>query len=207
MGRRGGRLLKSRPRTAAAARWEPVALFARRTALPAIDWSPARKLSRLALLLLASAAAAAQTMPVPLNRQTVMFKRVFEYDRTLGGKSPRVLVVHDGGMEDLHDLLASFEFAKIEAVPVHYSQLGERINGATVAYILPGVPAATYLDRCAENAVLTISGLPSLVQKGHVSIAIGAGQGRAEILVHLGRLKAEKHDISAELLKLARVLQ
>ncbi len=145
-------------------------------------------------------------MPVPFNRQTVMFKRVFEYDRTLAGKSPQVLVVHDGGLAELHDLLASFEFAKIAATPVHYSQLGERIGGASVAYILPGVPASAYLDRCAENAVLTISGLPGLVQKGHVAIAIGAGQGRAEIMVHMGRLKAEKHDISAELLKLARLI-
>jgi hypothetical protein len=165
-----------------------------------------------ALVVLAAGGAAGQSsMPVPPRHQMAIFKRVFQYDRTLAGRGPvRVLVVHDGGngLGDVHDLLASFEWAGIEAAPVHYSQLATRIEGTAVAYVLPGVPPAAYLDRFAERAVLSISGVPALAQRGNVSIALGTrGDGKPEIIVHLGRLKTEKHDISAELLKVARIIQ
>ncbi len=162
------------------------------------------------LLLGGAAGAAAQPMPVPPKLQMAIFKKVFQYDRTLAGKGPvQVLVVHDGDVgEQLHDVLSSFEFAQIAASPVHYSQLAQRIDGASVLYVLPGVPASAYMDRCVEKAVLSISGHPSLVQRGSVSIAVGLrGDGKPEVIVHRGRLKAEQHDVSAELLKVARILQ
>jgi hypothetical protein len=149
-------------------------------------------------------------MPVPPKLQMAIFKKVFQYDRTLAGRGPvRVLVVHGGDVAaQLEDVLASFEFAQIDAEPVHHRELADKIDGASVLYVLPGVPTAAYMDRCVEGAILTISGHPSLVQRGSVSIAVGLrGDGKPEVIVHRGRLKAEQHDVSAELLKVARVLQ
>lgn len=165
----------------------------------------------LAMLLLAAPILrAAEAMPVPPKLQMAIFKRVFQYDRTLAGKGPvQVLVVHNGmPAEQLDDLLATFRWAEIPASAVHVQELGQKIRPGAVVYIVPGVAPAAFMGHCAEHEVLSISGLPSLARGGSVSIAIGAGgDGRPEILVHRGRLKIEKHDISAELLKLARVLQ
>jgi hypothetical protein len=161
------------------------------------------------LLLIGRAAGGAAVMPVPAKMQMAIFKKVFLYDRTLAGKPVQVLVVHNGMRPDeLQELLASFRWAEISAVPVHAHDLPEKIGEGSVAYIAPGVVPAAFMGPCAAHEVLSISGLPALAQQGSVSIAIGAGgDGKPEILVHRGRLKAEKHDISAELLKLARILQ
>ncbi|HEX5758823.1 MAG TPA: hypothetical protein VF121_06475 [Thermoanaerobaculia bacterium] len=170
-----------------------------------------RSIAALTLALLAIASAAgAEAMPVPPKLQMAIFKRVFQYDRTLAGKGPvQVLVVHnDMPARQLEELLATFRWAEIAAVPVHVAELAQRIRPGSVVYILPGVSPAAFMAHCAAHEALTISGLPALAQGGSVSIAIGAGgDGRPEILVHRGRLKVEKHDISAELLKLARILQ
>ncbi|MGH9362627.1 MAG: hypothetical protein ACRD2T_11995, partial [Thermoanaerobaculia bacterium] len=157
----------------------------------------------LALLLLAARGvpAAAEAMPVPPKLQMAIFKRIFQYDRTLAGKGPvQVLVVHSGmPARELDELLADFRWAAIPATAVHVQELEEKIRPGTVAYILPGVTPSAFMAHCAEHEVLSISGLPSLARGGSVSIAIGAGgDGRPEILVHRGRLKVEKHDISAE---------
>jgi hypothetical protein len=47
--------------------------------------------------------------------------------------------------------------------------------------------------------VLTISGLTTLAEEGHVSVSIGQGGGRPQIIVNMDRLQAEGHDLSADL--------
>jgi hypothetical protein len=60
---------------------------------------------------------------------------------------------------------------------------------------------------CQESGVLSISAVPSLVESGDFSIGIGTKGGRPQILVNLSRLEAEGHQVSSELLKLAKVIQ
>ena len=48
--------------------------------------------------------------------------------------------------------------------------------------------------------------MPGTVESGKASVGVGLKDGKPEIIVHMGQLKAEGHDISADLLKLARVI-
>ena len=76
-----------------------------------------------------------------------------------------------------------------------------------MVYVAAGVDAATVEALCAANGVLSVTGLPELVLTGKVAIAVGLRGKRPEILVHLKRLKDEKHDIAVSLLNLARVIR
>jgi hypothetical protein len=77
----------------------------------------------------------------------------------------------------------------------------------SVVYLFPEADLEEAKQVCSGSGVLTISGSPSLVEQGHVSIAIGENGGKAEIVVNLPRLKQEGHELSSQLLKLARVIQ
>jgi hypothetical protein len=53
---------------------------------------------------------------------------------------------------------------------------------------------------------LSISGDPSLAASGDVSVSIGEVDARPQIIVNMSRLKAEGHELSAQLLKLAKIV-
>ena len=74
-------------------------------------------------------------------------------------------------------------------------------------YLLPDVNTAQVKPFCTDGGILSISGVPSFADSGYVSVSIGEQDNRPQIIVNLSRLKSEGHQLSAELLKLARVIQ
>jgi hypothetical protein len=58
-----------------------------------------------------------------------------------------------------------------------------------------------------NKSILTITGVPSYVEGG-ISIGLGLkSNSKPEILVNMGSIKSEKHDISSQLLKLAKIVK
>ena len=148
-------------------------------------------------------------MPVPPELQAAVLRKVFNYDRTLKGYRPiNVLVVHGPAESSVaEELVAAFEETGVSSSAIAPADLPRRIQGAAVVYVAAGVDAATVEALCAANGVLSVTGLPELVLTGKVAIAVGLPGKRPEILVHLKRLKDEKHDIAVSLLNLARVIR
>jgi hypothetical protein len=72
---------------------------------------------------------------------------------------------------------------------------------------MPGVDADVVNEITTDNSLLSISGLPELVESGKVSVAIGVESGKPKIMVNMTQTDAEGHEFSAQLLKLARVIE
>jgi hypothetical protein len=167
-----------------------------------------RRVGYLAYLLVVLVSSArAQEMPVPLELQTEIFKRIFSYDRSLEGQPILVFVVHgEEGAESKDEILRAFEAAGIDSVAVDLETLPDQTQAPAAVYLPPDIDPEAVKQYCAENSVLSISGVPSFASDGSVAVSIGEEGGRPQIMVNMDRLKAEGHDISAQLLKLARVI-
>ncbi len=165
-----------------------------------------KRFSVLALLVLLSTAwtmPGNTDMPVPATLQAAIFKKVITLDRTLAARqSAKILVVHTGSGAE--EVVGAFKAAGLTASPVAEGQLAAQIGQADILYLMPGTGSAAQLAK--SKGVLTLTGVPGTVESGKASVGVGLKDGKPEIIVHMGQLKAEGHDISADLLKLARVI-
>lgn len=145
---------------------------------------------------------------VPETLQAALFKKIFTYDRTLQDSGAlQVFVVHGDDRVVADAVTLAFKDGGIDAVALPMQELSARIAEASVVYVAPGVDTSALESLCTRNGVLTISGVAELAATGKVSVGIGTHDQKPEILIHLKRVKAEGHELAAELLSLARVIR
>jgi hypothetical protein len=160
------------------------------------------------LLLLGSAApalAADAAMPVPAKFQAVLFKRIFAYERVLKAQPEvRVLLASDSAAAS--ELQREFEAVGVGAHVLAPDEGRVSLDAGTVLFLFPDTPVALR-EQALKRKVLCISGYPALVLEGKASIGVDKkADGKPQILVHLRRLKAEGHELSSDVLRLARVV-
>jgi hypothetical protein len=148
----------------------------------------------------------AQDMPVPLDLQVAIFKKVFSYDKTIQAGSPKMLVAFTDNSADIKDqIVKAFKDSGMVVTAVKADQLAGSLGNINVVYITPGVSGVKNL--CQKSGILTITGVPSLVESGEASVGLSVIENKPKIIVHLKQLKAEGHELSANLLQLAKVIQ
>jgi len=138
---------------------------------------------------------------VPANLQAALFKKIFAFDKTLQSKgNVEVVVLSGDGSGDA--MVSAFKDAGVNAKAVKGDQVP---GGASIVYVMPGVNSPKQV--CAQKGILSISGVAANVETGKVSIGIGTEGGKPKIIIHLAQLKAEGQELSADLLKIAKVIQ
>ena len=149
----------------------------------------------------------AEEMALPANLQSAMFKKIFGYDRSFEGQNEfSVLVVYANETSELELILDAFDEVGVTATGVPSEKLADKIQFASILYVLPGVDTSPVKPLCAEHGVLSISGVPALAEEGEVSVGLGTENGRPRIVVNLGRAKSENHQFAADLLRLSKVV-
>lgn len=150
----------------------------------------------------------ANDTPVPTSVQGAIIGKVLPYVRGFQGTEVQLLVVYTVEGQGLVDeAIRSLDGPGISPRAVELGELKGAIATANAVYFLPGAASASVKELCQQSRVLSISAVPSLVESGDISIGIGAKNGRPQILVNLRQLEAEGHQVSSELLKLAKVIQ
>ncbi len=160
-------------------------------------------------LLVCAGAAYAETPALPPRLQAVLFKKIFHYDRTFARAAARVLVAHTpGGAKRAEELVKAFADVGIQASAVNVEEVAGQLTEGVVLYALPEVSPAAFKALAAKSKVLTISGSAALARAGDVGIAVAPrADGKPEILVNLSRVKAEGHELSSDLLRVATILK
>jgi hypothetical protein len=147
----------------------------------------------------------AQEMPVPPELQVALFKKVFGYDKKIQQSALKMLVVFTDASAGVKDqIVKAFKDSGVAVNAVKSDQLTDSIAGVNVLYIAPGVSGAKQI--CQKNGILSITGMPSLVESGEASVGLSVLDNKPKIIVHLKQLKAEGHELSANLLQLARII-
>ena len=148
----------------------------------------------------------AQEMPVPPELQVAIFKKVFNYDKTIPGGAVKMLVAFTDASAGIKDqVVKAFKDSGVSVTTAKADQLSGALEGVNVVYMTPGVSGVKQV--CQKNGILSITGVPSLVESGEASVGLSVMDNKPKIVVHLGRLKAEGHDLSANLLQLAKIIQ
>jgi hypothetical protein len=151
----------------------------------------------------------AQEVPLTAKIQVALFKKIFAYDKVIARPfSAKVLIVYaPGHRRDADALLREFSAAGLNPVAVLESEIHANSEGASALYVLPRAGHAALRDVSVPLKLLTISGAPSYAESGYVAVALAVRpDGRPEIVVNLARARAEGHDLSSDLLKLARIV-
>ncbi|TAE24462.1 MAG: DUF4154 domain-containing protein [Candidatus Kapaibacterium sp.] len=148
----------------------------------------------------------AQDIPVPVQLHVVLLKKVFSLSKTLQGKQIKVVIVFSDASSIVKDeALNGFIAIGIQATACKMPQLAREADDADVVYIAPGVSGAQKF--CEDHSILTITGMPSLIETGKSTVAIGVEAGKPKVFINLARAKAEKQEFSSDLFKVAKIFQ
>jgi len=143
----------------------------------------------------------AQELSIPANLQAAVFKKIFLFNKTLQDKGNiEIAVLSKDGSGD--EITEAFKNAGINAKMVTGGQIP---SSSTVIYLMPGV--ASPKQYCTEHGVLSISGTGSDIEEGKASVGLTIEEGKPKIIVNLSELKAEKQDISSQVLSFAKIIQ
>jgi hypothetical protein len=168
----------------------------------------------LALPLMASALLASAAEMADPGRQGDMFKRIFSYDKDLRGSEKIVVIVvaeaRSGG--DVDKVATVFREKGLFPAVVTAGDLTDDLTStltpqSAVLYVMPGVAYDTVKQFTEKKGFLSISGVSALAEAGHVAVSVGVQSGKPEIVVNMPRLTTERHELSSELLNLARVIR
>jgi len=150
--------------------------------------------------------AISQEMPVPAEMQASLFKKIFAYDKKLSLEAEIKVVVafadSSAGMKD--EIVKAFQGAGISAKALKMDQLPGNLGDVSAIYLTSG--SGPVKSVCQKSQILSITGIPSLVESGAAAIGLGISESKPKIVIHLGELKAEGHEVSAKLLQLAKVI-
>jgi hypothetical protein len=156
-------------------------------------------------------AAAEMVDPV---RQGDMFKRIFSYDKDLRGAQKIVVIIvgETRSGAEVDKVAAVFREKGFFPAVITANDLGEDLAStlnrqSAVLYVMPGIAYDTVKEFAEKKGFLSISGVSTLAEAGHVAVGVGVAGGKPEIVVNLPRLTTEGHELSSELLNLARVIR
>lgn len=180
----------------------------------------------LATSLLSSSALRAQEMDVPVARQVPILLKVISFDRHLRVRAPRTIVVgvvFQGGnrasVVAKNDAMRAFQTAKsaVEGLPLRavaidldHDTLANALRAHRFTHLYLTPLGATDVRGIAQQArdahVTTMTGVARYLDDG-ISLGVGFHGGRPRILVNLGTSRLEGAHLSAEVLKLAELVQ
>ena len=166
------------------------------------------------LILAATAPLTANEMPVDSEQQCKVFKRIFTYDKHLR-HSDRIVVLIVAQTTDGSDVVAvteAFRNKGMYPAAVTVDSLTADLTAtltpqSTVVYVMPDVYYGAVDAFATGHGFLSISGLVSLADSGRVSVSVDMAGERPQVVVNIRRLTAEGHELSSELLRLARIIR
>ncbi len=184
-------------------------------------------MSPVVLTIVMCSSVLAQDMPVSPEAQYSLFVRILTFDRTLHKKdSARIVigVLYQEGvkisLEAKDDFMAAVAQSNIKEIagrPIECIPLA--IRGSTlptrasqdsieILYVTPvrAFDIASLARAMDEAKILTMTGVPEYVQDG-IAIGIGTRGDKPSILINLYRAKSQGADLSAQLLRLATIVE
>lgn len=161
-----------------------------------------------------SGALAAEELMIANEQQCAMFKRVFTYDKHLRDSDKIVVLVvgttRDGA--DVAGVVEAFRSKGMYPAAVTVDSLNADLSAtlspqSTVVYAMPDVNFSAVNEFAASRSFLSVAGIPALAESGRVAVSVDMAGSPPQVVVHMPRLNAEGHELSSELLKLARVIR
>ncbi len=145
---------------------------------------------------------------VALTLQGAILAKALNYDQTLGGRSPKVMIIAKSADGNAKRLAAAFTKLGADVRTATPGRFGALEAGwADAAYVFTGQLTSKVRELCKKHRVLSMSEWTADVERGQASAAVGVNKGKPQLVINVTRVGAEGHRFSSRLLKLARVIR
>ncbi len=160
------------------------------------------------LLIISGIKLYSQISPATPGLQAILFSKIFSYVRTLDPEDRiNLLVVYTENISEANEIGEAFGSENFDVTISKLSEITENLKKTSIVYLVD-TSGKTKLDSLFSlKNHLFISGVPELVEKGIASIGVGIEDDRPRIIINLNRLEDESHQVSSELLSLAKVIR
>lgn len=146
-----------------------------------------------------------ELMEIPARIQVALFTKIFQYDNVLKNKQMiKLLIVYNDKSANLKDdIEQAFSNVSVKTSSVSIDKLTHQDPTYDVIYFMPNINYGTEI--CRNNKILSISTNKKLVEKGDVTIGLALEQNMPRVLINLTTLSKEGHEMSSQILKIAKV--
>ncbi len=146
-----------------------------------------------------------KSMEIPLRIQAALFYKIISHDPSLKDKEHvRLLIVYDNSTRKLKDeCLIVFKKASFEVGSTTPNKLAETLGDYDVVYFMPNLTSLASV--CRENKKLSVAGVSKSTEKGEITIGLGLVQDLPRVYINLTTLEKEGHDLSPNILQIAKV--
>ena len=179
-------------------------------------------------VLLMAAPSSPGEMAVPIEVQHPLFLKILSYDRKLSSRVGSEIVFgiayqdryrpSVAARDELVRVMETTPVRSVKDIPVRYVSIELSTPEALarsleehhidVLYVCPlrAFESEAVASQSRLAGITTLTGMPAYVEAG-LAIGVDLKDGRPEILVNLPAAKAEGAELSAQLLKLARIVK
>lgn len=138
--------------------------------------------------------------------QVILFQKIFKYMNSVEqSKKPKILVIYQQGSSGLKEIINAFRDEGFTVNSTDKSEFESVINNYQILYLLPGVSLGAKKDIPGKNKILTITGDPYLVAAGDAAVGVGIENSKPAIYLNLSTVKAQSHEVSTDLINLAKI--
>lgn len=138
--------------------------------------------------------------------QVILFQKIFKYMNSVEqNKKPKILVIYQQGTTGLKETINAFRDEGFTANSTDKSEFESVITNYQILYLMPGVSLGNKKEIPAKNKVLTITGDPYLVAAGDAAVGVGIENSKPAIYLNLSTVKAQNHEVSTDLINLAKI--
>ncbi|GJQ63316.1 MAG: hypothetical protein SCALA702_23690 [Melioribacteraceae bacterium] len=146
--------------------------------------------------------------PATPGIQAIMFSKIFSYVRTINGdEGYSVLVVYENVSNYPQSIVESFSNEGIKVIVTSMDDLPDLAVNPDIVYLPKGLSAGSIEKINQLPNKLFITGNPDYVFKGKATLGVGLEDERIKIYINLKLLEGKEHQVSSELINLARVVE
>lgn len=162
----------------------------------------------VAFALLGVCRANAQMKPATPGIQAIMFSKIFSYVRTISDSDGyTVLVVYEKASNYPESIIESFKNEGIKVIAASMEELPNLTVDPDIIYLSKDLSQGSIdqLNRLPHKIYIT--GNPDYVFSGKATLGVGLENERIKILINLKLLEGKEHQVSSELINLAKVVE
>jgi|GEM_PF-2630136 len=150
----------------------------------------------------------AQITPATPGIQAIMFSKILSYVRTIDeGEGYTVLVAYDANSGQPSDIIEAFKEEGLNVIISKVSEIESEIDKTQILYLPSRLSNESIKKLNSYKNKLFITGDPDYTLNGIASLSVGLEDERIKILVNLSVLEGNNHQVSSELINLARVIK
>ncbi len=138
--------------------------------------------------------------------QVILFQKIFKYMNSVDEtKKLRILVVFQNRSSGVKETVNAFKSEGFTVNSTDKSEFESVITNYDLVYLMPDVSLGNKRDIPGKYKILTITGDPYLVAAVDAAVGVGIENSKPAIYLNLSTIKSQSHEVTTDLINLAKI--